>query len=141
MMTPYREYQIHISSETEAHLHCTLNIPLSEIKLSVRSVDLLSSRTGQNRQEHHTDLYHGDELIIRRGQTFQIEMELNRPFNADTDKLHLDLKTGMEWMDSVRHTDTLREKASAMPHRLINLWSAVAGKQGLKTETIRKAKH
>lgn len=67
---------------------------MEEIKLAVQSVDLLSSKTGQNRQEHHTDLYHGDELIIRRGQTFQIELELNRPFNADNDKLHLDLKTG-----------------------------------------------
>lgn len=49
---------------------------------------------GQNRAEHHTHLYHGDELIIRRGQTFQIEVELSRPFNPDTDKLHLDMKTG-----------------------------------------------
>ncbi|XP_051944714.1 protein-glutamine gamma-glutamyltransferase K isoform X1 [Hippocampus zosterae] len=64
------------------------------VKLSVRSVDLLSSKTGTNRQEHHTDLYHTEELIIRRGQTFQIELELNRPFSVDTDKLHLDLRTG-----------------------------------------------
>lgn len=57
-------------------------------------MDLLSSKTEQNRAEHHTDLYHGDELIIRRGQTFQIEVEFNRPFDRDTDKLHLDMKTG-----------------------------------------------
>lgn len=71
---------------------------LLEAKLSVCSVDLLSSKTSQNRQEHHTDLYHGDELVIRRGQTFQVELELNRPFSADTDKLHLELKTGMKLM-------------------------------------------
>lgn len=63
-------------------------------------MDLLSSQTGQNRTEHHTDSYHGEEMIIRRGQTFQIEMELNRPFSADTDKLYMDLRTGMEEMDS-----------------------------------------
>lgn len=59
-------------------------------------MDLLSSKTGQNRTEHHTDLYHGDELIIRRGQTFQIEVELNRPFEANADKLHMELRTGTE---------------------------------------------
>nr|XP_020460177.1 protein-glutamine gamma-glutamyltransferase K-like [Monopterus albus] len=67
---------------------------MEEMRLSLCSVDLLSSKTGRNRLEHHTDLYHGDDLIIRRGQTFQIELELNRPFCADTDKLLLDLKTG-----------------------------------------------
>lgn len=67
--------------------------------LSVRSVDLLSSKTGQNRLEHHTNLYHGNELIIRRGQTFQIELDLSRPFNSNTDKLHLDLKTGKSDLD------------------------------------------
>uniref|UniRef100_A0A8C5H454 Protein-glutamine gamma-glutamyltransferase K n=1 Tax=Gouania willdenowi TaxID=441366 RepID=A0A8C5H454_GOUWI len=65
-----------------------------EGKLSVCSVDLLSSKEGQNRKEHHTDQYHGDGLIIRRGQRFNVELELNRAYNADTDKLHLDLKTG-----------------------------------------------
>ncbi len=84
-----------------------LNLLLAEIKLTVRSVDLLSSKTGQNRKEHHTDLYHGDELIIRRGQTFQMELELNQPFNADTDKLHLELKTGMKYVSSRLSTKSI----------------------------------
>lgn len=98
---PDKKYKIHTSGEAATYLNLTLKLSLSEIKLTVCSVDLLSSKTGQNRKEHHTDLYHGEELIIRRGQTFQVELELNRPFDADTDKLHMDLKTGMEQMDSV----------------------------------------
>uniref|UniRef100_A0A4W5JX89 Transglutaminase N-terminal domain-containing protein n=1 Tax=Hucho hucho TaxID=62062 RepID=A0A4W5JX89_9TELE len=72
---------------------------LEELMLSVHSVDLLSSKTGQNRLEHHTNLYHGNKLIIRRGQTFQIELDLSRPFNSNTDKLHLDLRTGKSDLD------------------------------------------
>ncbi|XP_076847377.1 protein-glutamine gamma-glutamyltransferase K [Brachyhypopomus gauderio] len=69
---------------------------LEGLALIVRSVDLLSSKSGQNRREHHTDKYHGDELIIRRGQTFQVALDLSRPFNVNTDKLQLDLKTGSQ---------------------------------------------
>ncbi|XP_051557640.1 protein-glutamine gamma-glutamyltransferase K-like [Myxocyprinus asiaticus] len=75
-------------------LPLTADTELNEFSLTVRSVDLLNGKSDRNRKEHHTDQYHSDQLIIRRGQTFQIELELSRPFNANTDKLHLELQTG-----------------------------------------------
>ncbi|XP_061895467.1 protein-glutamine gamma-glutamyltransferase K-like [Entelurus aequoreus] len=67
---------------------------LIELPLNVKSVDLLRSKAAQNRAEHRTDLFQGDDCIVRRGQKFHMWLTLSRPFNAETDKLHLELKTG-----------------------------------------------
>ncbi|RXM93013.1 Protein-glutamine gamma-glutamyltransferase K, partial [Acipenser ruthenus] len=62
--------------------------------LSVKAVDLLKSRSGINRQSHHTDEFEYDDLILRRGQSFLLEIEFSRPFNPDTDTVQLELQIG-----------------------------------------------
>ncbi|KAA0702821.1 Protein-glutamine gamma-glutamyltransferase K [Triplophysa tibetana] len=74
--------------------------------LETRSIDLLKSKTEQNRSEHHTDRYHNENLVIQRGQTFQMLIELSRPFNPRTDKLHLELRLA----DSVYMDDVEQKK-------------------------------
>ncbi|XP_058868365.1 protein-glutamine gamma-glutamyltransferase K-like [Acipenser ruthenus] len=69
-------------------------VPPSDQILSVKAVDLLKSRSGINRQSHHTDEFEYDDLILRRGQSFLLEIEFSRPFNPDTDTVQLELQIG-----------------------------------------------
>ncbi|XP_073714185.1 protein-glutamine gamma-glutamyltransferase K-like [Misgurnus anguillicaudatus] len=62
------------NEDTPTTLPLTDGTELADLTLKVRSVNLLSKKSQWNRKEHHTDQYHGDQLIIRRGQTFQIEL-------------------------------------------------------------------
>lgn len=67
--------------------------------LVVKGVDLLSSRSDQNRREHHTDEFEYDELIIRRGQPFYMVLLLSRPYES-SDYVALELligQWGLQW--------------------------------------------
>ncbi|KAK2835844.1 hypothetical protein Q5P01_016328 [Channa striata] len=80
--------------EKSSHKPVTGGSEIHELLLKVQSINLMKNKSGENRMEHHTNLYHGDNLIIRRGQSFQMWITLSRAFNPNTDKLHLELQTG-----------------------------------------------
>lgn len=63
--------------------------------LVVTGVDLLCSRSDQNRREHHTDEFEYDDLIVRRGQPFHMVLSLNREYES-SDRIALELLIG-EW--------------------------------------------
>uniref|UniRef100_A0A8C0JP03 Protein-glutamine gamma-glutamyltransferase K n=1 Tax=Canis lupus dingo TaxID=286419 RepID=A0A8C0JP03_CANLU len=66
---------------------------IREGMLVVTGVDLLSSRSDQNRREHHTDEFEYDELIIRRGQPFHMVLHFSRPYES-SDRVALELLIG-----------------------------------------------
>ncbi|KAJ0032221.1 hypothetical protein NQD34_002302 [Periophthalmus magnuspinnatus] len=67
---------------------------LEALVLKVTSIDLLKGKSRQNHMAHRTQLYQSKDLIIRRGQTFQMWITLSRPYDHNTDKIHLELKIG-----------------------------------------------
>ncbi|XP_069490085.1 protein-glutamine gamma-glutamyltransferase K isoform X2 [Ambystoma mexicanum] len=62
--------------------------------LVVTSVDLMKQRNGPNRSSHHTNEFEYDDLIVRRGQPFQMCLTLRRPFDPDYDHIILQFLIG-----------------------------------------------
>ncbi|XP_009295369.1 protein-glutamine gamma-glutamyltransferase K [Danio rerio] len=92
----YRDYESRQVVTRECIDDCTTKrvCATDEALLRVSKVDLLSCRTGPNRMEHRTHFFHEEKLIVRRGQCFNMWIDLCRPFNPTCDKLHLELRLG-----------------------------------------------
>ncbi|XP_038055655.1 protein-glutamine gamma-glutamyltransferase K-like [Patiria miniata] len=60
-------------------------------QLKVLSVDLSVER---NQQEHKTSKYKVDNLVLRRGQPFHLNVKFDRDFKPSTDELVLELRMG-----------------------------------------------
>ncbi|KAM8789958.1 coagulation factor XIII A chain isoform 1-T1 [Rhynchonycteris naso] len=62
--------------------------------LNVTSVHLFKEKWDSNKLDHHTDKYDNNKLIVRRGQSFYIQIDFNRPYNPGRDLFRVEYVIG-----------------------------------------------
>lgn len=62
--------------------------------LHVTSVHLFKERWDTNKVDHHTDKYENNKLIVRRGQSFFIQIDFNRPYDPRRDLFRVEYVIG-----------------------------------------------
>ncbi|KAM9233961.1 coagulation factor XIII A chain [Dugong dugon] len=62
--------------------------------LNVMNVHLFKERWDSNKVDHHTDKYDNNKLIVRRGQSFYIQIDFNRPYNPNRDLFRVEYVIG-----------------------------------------------
>ncbi|XP_066124522.1 coagulation factor XIII A chain isoform X1 [Saccopteryx bilineata] len=62
--------------------------------LNVTSVHLFKEKWDSNKLDHHTDKYDNNKLIVRRGQSFYIQIDFNRPYNPRRDFFRVEYVIG-----------------------------------------------
>ncbi|XP_065741365.1 coagulation factor XIII A chain [Phocoena phocoena] len=62
--------------------------------LNVTGVHLFKERWDSNKVDHHTDKYSNNKLIVRRGQSFYIQIDFNRPYNPRRDLFRVEYVIG-----------------------------------------------
>ncbi|CAJ1085983.1 coagulation factor XIII A chain [Xyrichtys novacula] len=67
--------------------------PLTEF-LDIFSVDMIKRQDEINKQQHHTDFFNSADLVVRRGQEFQVKITFNRPYNPAKDKFAVEFVIG-----------------------------------------------
>lgn len=62
--------------------------------LNVTAVHLFKERWDTNKIDHHTDKYDNDKLIVRRGQSFYVQIDFNRPYDPRRDLFRVEYVIG-----------------------------------------------
>nr|XP_019566418.1 PREDICTED: coagulation factor XIII A chain [Rhinolophus sinicus] len=62
--------------------------------LNVTGVHLFKERSDSNKVDHHTDKYDSNNLIVRRGQSFYIQIDFNRPYDPRRDLFRVEYVIG-----------------------------------------------
>nr|XP_004666187.2 coagulation factor XIII A chain [Jaculus jaculus] len=62
--------------------------------LNVTSIHLFKERWDSNKIDHHTDKYDNSKLIVRRGQSFYVQIDFNRPYNPRKDLFRVEYVIG-----------------------------------------------
>ena len=63
----------------------------------------------ENTDAHHTRDYDMEELILRRGQAFDLTVFFDRPYNEDNDEIILQFVTGKYTLKIIRGIDRRME--------------------------------
>ena len=72
----------------------SLIVSLCTDYLNVTNVHLFKERWDSNKVDHHTDKYSNDKLIVRRGQSFYIQIDFNRPYDPRRDLFRVEYVIG-----------------------------------------------
>uniref|UniRef100_A0A8D3A519 protein-glutamine gamma-glutamyltransferase n=1 Tax=Scophthalmus maximus TaxID=52904 RepID=A0A8D3A519_SCOMX len=67
--------------------------PLTEY-LDIFDVDMMRRPDESNKMQHHTAFYSSDQLVVRRGQEFQVNITFNRPYDPARDKIAVEFVIG-----------------------------------------------
>uniref|UniRef100_A0ACB8EWZ0 Uncharacterized protein n=1 Tax=Sphaerodactylus townsendi TaxID=933632 RepID=A0ACB8EWZ0_9SAUR len=63
---------------------------IREGMLVVSGINMMSGRGGRNRCDHHTDEYEYDNLIVRRGQPFNIKLQFQQEYDPEDHRVCLE---------------------------------------------------
>ncbi|XP_033617825.1 coagulation factor XIII A chain isoform X2 [Fukomys damarensis] len=62
--------------------------------LTVTDVHLFKEKWDSNKIDHHTDKYDNNKLIVRRGQSFYVQIDFNRPYDPRKDLFRVEYVIG-----------------------------------------------